>query len=151
MRLFRGLIAAFVGLNVAVPAAAQVPDVLFRGTTRPILEHGTGAWCAVELGPTSFQRGTPQRVLISFPAVHYTLTGAPATYYTLSGNARMIFATSTTGALKFDQPKNYPVDILEPDFSQYNETYNATKGSLQVRFRLRFANCHLVVNNTYWD
>ena len=152
MRLFAGLVVTLAGLSMVPPAAAQVPDVLFKGTVRPILSHGSGAWCAAELGPTLFQRGGAQRALISFPALHYALTGGSApTYFTLSGQARMNFTTATNGTLKFDEPKVYPDGVLQPEFSQYLETYNAARGSLVVKFRVKFANCNLIVSNTYWD
>jgi hypothetical protein len=151
MRLLGWLMAAAVGW-AASPAWAQAPDVLFRGTARAALAHGTGGWCAVELGPSLFQRNSAKKALISFPALHYTLTTLTGgTYYTLSGQARMSFTTPTRGTLQFDEPTSYPSDVRVPDFTEYSETYNPTKGSLIVRFRVKFTGCEVVVRNTYWD
>jgi hypothetical protein len=148
--LLAGIVLALIG--VVSPGAAQVQGTLFQGTVRPKLAQAVGAWCATEVGPTSFRRINTQRALMSFPALHYTLpTAWGATYYTLSGEARLIFSSPTAGTLRFDEPKAYPNDVLRPTFSNYSETYKAGSGMLVVKFNINFANCSVAFFSTQWS
>jgi hypothetical protein len=51
-----GIAVAAAVFGPAPPGLAQVQGTLFQGTARPVLAHAAGAWCATELGPTSFRR-----------------------------------------------------------------------------------------------
>jgi len=145
--LLFGITLALAGFSAA-SARAQVQGILFQGTARPVVAHGTGSWCAAELGPTSFERVRAGLALMSFPALHYTLsTSSGATYYTLSGQARLVFSNATAGTLRFTEPKAYPPDVLSPTFTAYSESYDA--GRLIVRFRIRFANCNFLFVGTH--
>jgi len=149
MRLLRAVVAALTMLGTG-SAVAQVPDTLFTGTARPITSTGPDSWCALEVGPSLFQRQNAKRALITLPPLYYAETSASGgIYYGLFGQGRMVFANATSGTVKFLHPKAYPHKILTPKFTQYTETYNAAKGTLSVRFRLKFPGCNIVVLTDY--
>jgi len=149
MRLLAAVATVLITLGTG-PVAAQVPDTLFTGTARPVASVGETSWCALEVGPTLFQRVRGKLALVTLPPLHYaetTLSGG--TYFGLSGQAQMAFTNTTSGTLRFVQPTAYPATILKPKFLNYTEAYNAATGRLEVRFRLRFPDCALVVVANY--
>lgn len=124
------------------PAAARAqlpPDMLIAGQVQAAVVHSSG-WCYVGQGLSTFQRnGTNSTAIISFPELVYY----DGSYHELSGQARLTFASASTGDIKF---KFWGASgpITDPSFSAYSETFNGQQ--YIVSFTIAFPNdCSLPI------
>lgn len=141
-------------LLLAGPAFAQSPPTtLLAGTSSDNFKEGE-TWCRIVGGPTFFQR-LPDNgsAMVTLGELHYSVgsysSDIPNVYYVISGQGRLNFATSTTGQIQFINRPDLPVDVRQPSFTGYAQTYDPVSRVLNVNYTVRFPNCALGVKAAY--
>lgn len=158
MRLLVALAVSLASLLFALPSLAQVPpNTLLAGSMWfSVVSNGDRA-CSISAGPSHFKRnggGGPAR--IAFPELIYAsydttpgTTNGPRNAFAVSGEARMAFTNPTTGKIIFDYNTDYPLDIRQPTFTQYSQTFDSATQQLSLTFVLRIRNCSVRVRGVY--
>lgn len=145
---------ALAALLSAGPAFAQSPPpILLAGTSSDNFKEGE-TWCRIVGGPTFFQRTTETgSAMVTLGDLYYAVgsfsSASADTYYHIAGQGRLNFATSTTGQIQFINRADLPVDVRQPSFTGYAQTYDAAQRILNVNYTIRFPNCALGVKAVY--
>jgi hypothetical protein len=140
----------------SVAAAQSPPNTLLVGTIRNDVTCNASRACSVTSGPSHFKRNGNSYARIAVPELIYAsydttagTTNGPRNAYVVSGEARMSFTTATSGRLIFDFNTDYPLDIRQPTFSEYSQTYDSAAQQLQVVFTVRIRNCSVRMRGIY--
>jgi hypothetical protein len=146
---FLALAAFLIGLLNTAGQAQTVPNTLLEGTMAFSREFGGSGVCAVQAGPSFFQRNGSGPAHIAFPEMIYASFTEVRKAYSVSGGARLVFVTATRGNVNFDYHTDYPVDIRRLTFQSYSQTFNPATGEVRVIFFLNVRGCQVRVAANY--
>lgn len=149
----RSTIIALLLVFGGTASAQTPPTAAMNGSLQNAFVQNGSAWCGADASPSTFQRAstglTPAYVTLD--GVYYTAVSNTArpTYYKLSGQAVLSFSTPTAGGVYFYYPGEYPSAVRAPNFTGYQQTYNAAQKVLSVTFVMQFPSCNLRVTSYY--
>jgi hypothetical protein len=138
--------AVVVGtIPLAATALAQTPaNTSVSGQVRPVLAQDSpgGPWCSIADGSATLQASDSSHAMLSLPEVTY-FDGN--TYYMLDDQLRLVFTNTDSGTIEFKEPKEYPLAVTHPIFTDYDEIIKASSNQFRISFAINFPNCTLPI------